>query len=95
MDAHKYHPQSLAPLRTDALSRGAYASARSVLAAVLQHPMGGGIGSEPVPSAEHPMGGGIGSGPDASAEHPMGGGIGSEPSAEYPVGGGISSDVED
>ena len=75
MDARHYHPKSLAQLRTDALTRTAYPSVQLVLAAVLQHPVGGGVGSGP--QMDYPVGGGIGS--DAEHEYPVGGGVGSGP----------------
>jgi hypothetical protein len=91
MDARHYHPKSLAQLRTDALTRGAYPNVQLVLAAVLQHPVGGGVGSGP--QLDHPVGGGIGSG--AESDHPMGGGIGSDTADEHPMGGGVGSGPED
>ena len=91
MDARHYHPKSLAQLRTDALTRTAFPSVQLVLAAVLQHPVGGGVGSGP--QMDHPVGGGIGSG--AESKHPMGGGVGSDAEYEYPVGGGVGSGTDD
>ena len=91
MDARHYHPKSLAQLRTDALTRTAFPSVQLVLAAVLQHPVGGGVGSGP--QLNYPVGGGIGS--DAESKYPMGGGVGSDAEHEYPVGGGVGSGTDD